>query len=88
MQVRAALLKKAIPGALQDMWRSLLKFDREKLDSLFANPVDKRDYPQYQEHIKEPMDLKTLGSVSIIYLSLHYEGTLRLLSSVSRYMSA
>ena len=60
-QVRAALMKKAVPEILQAMLRALQKYDRNELNSLFADPVSKKDYPTYLDHISKPMDLKTLG---------------------------
>ena len=63
MQVRLALMKQAIPAALIEMLRALREFDRDELRTLFGEPVSKKDYANYNEHIKEPMDLKTLGSV-------------------------
>ena len=61
--MRAALLKQAIPPALHEMWQALQKYDREQLDTLFADPVNPKEYKDYPDYIKEPMDLKTLGSV-------------------------
>lgn len=61
LQVRGALLREAIPQGLAMMWRALRDYDRDELNSLFADPVSKKDYPSYHAHIEDPMDLKTLG---------------------------
>ena len=61
LQVRAKLERQRVPEAMDSMLIALRKYDREKLNELFADPVCAKQYPDYPDVVREPMDLKTLG---------------------------
>ena len=61
LQVTAKLERQRIPEAMDSLLIALRKYDRERLNELFAEPVCTKQYPDYPDVVREPMDLKTLG---------------------------
>ena len=53
---------------LNRTWKKLSEFDRDKLDKLFADPVDPEANPDYPKVIARPMDLSTIEYVPSAHL--------------------
>lgn len=62
-----------MPEAIKDVWNALRKYDRDHLSTIFADPVDRKMFPTYDQVVERPMDLRTLGyeSFSASHGNLH-----------------